>query len=306
MSRKRRPWLAALLSLLHPGFGHLYAGHPAAGLGAYVTFWCAFLFMLAMGLWAPGGPIPLLLGFLTFVVAFPVIALHAWRLARRPAVEYRSHDRWAVFVILVLLSVELTPPLWRQLKHRVEAFRVPSGSMEPTLLIGDFLWMVKTPAARTKLAHGSIVIFESVEEPGLKVVKRVAGLPGDTLSMSSGVLHRNGRPVAEGFVIHTDKSRSEDLEQRGRMHAWQVAHAVALDTASYAPDVQNWGPLVVPPDSFFALGDNRDRSYDSRYYGFLPMSKVIGKPRAIYFSVAKDSSGSTTGFRWSRIGSRVE
>ena len=74
---------------------------------------------------------------------------------------------------------------------------------------------------------------------------------------------------------------------------------------AYAPDLQDWGPLVVPPDSFFALGDNRDASYDSRYYGFIPMSRVLGKPRVIYLSLEKDTSGSVTGLRWARIGARV-
>jgi signal peptidase I len=160
-------------------------------------------------------------------------------------------------------------------------------------------------STRTNLTHGSVVVFEAVDEPGLKVIKRVLGLPGDTVWMTSGSLHRNGRRLEEPFIIHSDQTRSEDPEQRGHMRSWQVAHTVALDTVSYAPDLQDWGPLVVPPDSFFALGDNRDASYDSRYYGFIPMSRVLGKPRVIYLSLEIDTSGSITGLRWARIGGRV-
>jgi signal peptidase I len=134
----------------------------------------------------------------------------------------------------------------------------------------------------------------------------VVGLPGDTLMMSAGILQRNGGLVEEPYVLHSDMARSEDEVQRARMHTWQAAHTVALDTTSYAPDLQDWGPVVVPPDSFFVLGDNRDSSYDSRYYGFIPMSRVIGQPSVIYFSVARDTSGSATGPRWSRIGARVK
>jgi signal peptidase I len=264
--------------------------------------------MAATWLWAPEGPVPILLGFLVAVGAYLAVVVHAWLLAgRQPAgFELRPYNRWYVYVVVYLLvGVMFGSSLQDQLKQRLEAFRIPSAAMEPTLLIGDYLYVVKTPAARRALAHGNVVVFESVDEPGLKVIKRILGLPGDTLMMSSGILHRNGRVLEEPFIIHLDEDRTEDAEQRGRMRSWQVAHTVALDTTSYAPDLQAWGPLVVPPDSFFTLGDNRDASYDSRYYGFIPMSRVIGQPRLIYFSIAKDTSGSATGVRLARIGKRV-
>jgi signal peptidase I len=264
--------------------------------------------MAGLWFWAPGGPIPILLGFVVAVVTYLAVTVHAWLLARRQPANFdlRLYNRWYVYLgVYLVVSVLLGSRLQDQLRQRIEAFRIPTGAMEPTLLIGDFLYVLKTPAARTNLAHGSVVVFESVEEPGLKVIKRVLGLPGDTLWMASGSLHRNGRRLAEPFVIRSDKTRSENAEQRGRMRSWQVAHTVALDTVSYEPDLQDWGPLLVPPDSFLALGDNRDASYDSRYYGFIPLSRVLGQPRVIYLSLEKDTSGSVTGLRWARIGARV-
>jgi signal peptidase I len=308
MTRKRHPWVAAVLSLLLPGLGQLYAGRAAAALAAYGATACGAAFMAALWYWAPGGPIPILLGFAVAAVSYLAVIIHAWLLARRQPADFelRPYNRWYVYLgIYLLVSVMLGSSMQDQLKQRVEAFRIPSAAMEPTLLIGDFLYALKTPAARTNLAHGSVVIFESVEEPGLKVIKRVLGLPGDTLWMISGSLHRNGRRLAEPFIIHIDKTRSEDAVQRRHMRSWQVAHTVALDTALYAPDLQDWGPVVVPPDSFFALGDNRDASYDSRYYGFVPMTRVLGQPRVIYLSLEKDRSGSVIGVRWARIGARV-
>jgi signal peptidase I len=309
MIRTRRPWMAALLSLVLPGLGHLYAGYPAAALIAYLVTLSGAGFMAAMWLWGAAGPAAVLLGFLAAVGAYLGVLVHAWLLARRQPAEYelRPYNRWYVYLsVYLLVSVFLGSVLQDELKQRLEAFRIPSAAMEPTLLIGDYLYVVKTRAARRELVHGSIVVFESVEEPDLKVIKRILGLPGDTLRMSSGALQRNGQRLEEPFVFHADNTRSEDAEQRGRMRAWQVAHTVAVDTASYEPDLQEWGPLVVPPGSFFALGDNRDASYDSRYYGFLPLEGVIGKPRVIYFSLAKDPAGAITGVRWSRIGARVE
>ncbi|HSE47525.1 MAG TPA: signal peptidase I [Gemmatimonadales bacterium] len=308
MTRKRRPWVAAVLSLVLPGLGQLYAGHAAAALAGYAATACGAAFMLAMWLWAPGGPVPILLGVLVAVATYLAVAIHAWVIAGRWPAEFelRPYNRWYVYIgVYVMVRLLLGSALQERLKQRVEAFRIPSAAMQPTLLIGDYLYVLKTPAARTNLTHESVVVFESVDEPGLKVIKRVLGLPGDTLSMSSGALHRNGRPLEEPYVVHLEKARTEDAEQRGRMRSWQVAHTVALDTAAYAPDLQDWGPLVVPADSLFALGDNRDASYDSRYYGFIPMSHVLGQPRVIYLSLEQDTSGSHTGLRWARIGARV-
>ena len=198
----------------------------------------------------------------------------------------------------------------------VEAFRIPSGSMENTLLIGDFLFVNKAlygaevPILRARLPavreprRNDILVFDSVEEEGLKVVKRLIGMPGDTLMMENGELYRNGRKAAEPYAVHTDPTRSEDLVQRAKMREWQLPHLVGRDTANYNPDLQNWGPIVIPPDSFFMMGDNRDSSYDGRYWGFLPRQNVRGRPLVVYYSYDAHSWRSLpflTAVRWSRL-----
>jgi signal peptidase I len=199
----------------------------------------------------------------------------------------------------------------------VEAFRIPSGSMENTLLIGDFLFVNKLLyGAEVPLIHkrlpairephrGDILVFDSVEEQGLKVVKRLIGVPGDTLSMENGQLYRNGATVSEPWVIRTDSNANADPLQREQMRRWQAPHLVrGVSPDSYHPDLNNWGPIVVPRDSFFMMGDNRDGSYDGRYWGFLPRENVRGRPLLVYYSF----DGNTykplpffTNIRWSRI-----
>lgn len=194
-------------------------------------------------------------------------------------------------------SIAVALAVWFFLRSFVvEAFRIPSGSMEKTLLVGDFLFVNKfvygaeVPFTSWKLPvvrephRNDILVFDSVEEEGLKVVKRLVGVPGDTLAMENDALLLNGRKVDEPYAQHTDPYASADAYQRAKMRDWQVRHLVQRDTALYRPDLRNWGPIVVPKDSLFMMGDNRDSSYDGRYWGFLPRKNVRGTPLIVYFS----------------------
>ena len=196
----------------------------------------------------------------------------------------------------------------------IEAFRIPSSSMERTLLVGDFLFVNKAlygaeiPLIRTHLPafrqprRGDIVVFDSQTEPGVKVVKRLMGVPGDTLQMKHAVLYRNGVRVVEPYVIHTDSL--QDVSDSG-MRPWQLPHLLpSVNKATYLPTRDTWGPLVVAPDSFFVMGDNRDNSYDSRYWGFVPRDVIRGRPLFIYYSFDGDSWRALpfiTAIRWNRI-----
>jgi signal peptidase I len=196
----------------------------------------------------------------------------------------------------------------------IEAFRIPSGSMENTLLIGDFLFVNKAlygaeiPFTGVRLPkfrdprRNDLVIFKSVEEPRLTVVKRLVGMPGDTLRMEDNRLIVNGSPAEEPFVIRTDPLRDHEDP---KMRAWQSRYLTRdRDPAAYRPTLKNWGPIVVPADSFFVMGDNRDNSYDSRYWGFLGRNRIRGRPLIVYYSF--DPNGMLplpflTAIRWRRI-----
>jgi signal peptidase I len=198
----------------------------------------------------------------------------------------------------------------------IEAFRIPSGSMENTLLIGDFLFVNKLlygaevplihkrlPAVREPRRH-DVVVFDSVEEEGLKVVKRLVGMPGDTLEMKNGELYHNGVKVDEPWARHGNPGAFADAFHRAKMREWQVKHLVGRDTAEYNPDLHDWGPIEVPADHYFMMGDNRDDSYDGRYWGFLPRENVRGRPLFVYFSFDPNSWRPLpffTAVRWGRI-----
>lgn len=213
-------------------------------------------------------------------------------------------------------SIAIALVVWFFLRtFLVEAFRIPSGSMERTLLVGDFLFVTKflygaeVPLINKRLPKvrdprlDDVVVFDSVEED-LKVVKRLVGMPGDTLAMEGGLLVRNGVRVDEPWAIHTNPSAGADPYQRERMRRWQLPHLVHRDTGEYHPDLQDWGPIVVPDGHYFMLGDNRDESYDGRYWGFLPRENVRGRPWFVYFSYDANSYKPLpffTAVRWGRI-----
>jgi len=200
----------------------------------------------------------------------------------------------------------------------VEAFRIPSGSMERTLLVGDFLLVNKlvygaeVPFTRTRLPavaaprRGDVIVFKYPVDPTVDFVKRVVGLPGDTLGMVDGVLQLNGRAQKERYVSHTDPGADPSGEDFRWQRTFLVRHAQAQ--GSYHPSRNNWGPLVVPRANLFVLGDNRDNSLDSRYWGFVADSLVKGRPILVYFSYQPDSMSSVaflTNVRWHRLGARV-
>jgi len=235
----------------------------------------------------------------------------------QPQHQQKSFKRWA-WEWLKSIAVALV--IWLVMRTLlVEAFRIPSSSMERTLLVGDFLFVNKalygaelplvharTPAVREP-RRGDIVVFDSKTESGVKVVKRLVGMPGDTLEMRRGALYRNGMQQVEPYAQHVD-SLSDPADPEMRL--WQTQYLVpGVDRAAYQPTRDTWGPVIVPQGQYFVMGDNRDNSYDSRYWGFVDRSVIRGRPLFIYYSFDHESwrvLPFLTAIRWGRIGHRPE
>ncbi len=195
----------------------------------------------------------------------------------------------------------------------IQTFVITSGSMEKTLLVGDFLvlnkaaygaevpWVHKRLPGYADFQRGDIIVFRAAHAPDLDLVKRLIGLPGDTLSMRQSVLYLNGEPEKEPYVIHS----SPGTDGYHPWMEWQRQYlAPGVDSRTYHPTLDNWGPIIVPPAHFFAMGDNRDLSLDSRYWGFVDANKVKGRVLGIYFSY--DPQGGDLvpwiqDIRWNRI-----
>jgi signal peptidase I len=197
----------------------------------------------------------------------------------------------------------------------VEAFSIPTGSMENTLLVGDFLLVNKAVyGAQLPLTHthlpafaqprrGDVIVFTPPHDPGKNYVKRLLGLPGDTLAMRHKVLYVNGTPQIEPYVRFSDPS---DVYAPGMYRQCDFRPANASERCR--PTRDNWGPMVVPPGRFFVMGDNRDDSEDSRYWGLVGRSAIKGRPLFIYYSFDASTIRVLpwlTQIRWNRIGGAV-
>jgi signal peptidase I len=190
------------------------------------------------------------------------------------------------------------------MERDVATYRNVTGAMEPTLLSGETFTVVSVRGKKgelTALAVGDVVTHRWPPDPSKLFVKRIVGLPGDTVAMRAGVLMRNGHDLAEPYAWHAEP----DLDPVSEDFLWQLPYVVtnrAADTSTYHPSRNTWGPLVLPSDRYFVLGDNRDNSLDSRYWGFLPADDIVGRVRRVYLS--RDPATGT--IRWSRLGRRIE
>lgn len=171
----------------------------------------------------------------------------------------------------------------------VQAYKIPSGSMLETLQIGDhllvnkFLYGVKNPFTDEYLIsgrdpeHGDIIVFPYPQDPNVDYIKRIVGVPGDTIEVRDKQLYRNGEPVKESYIQHTQPN-------------------------TIMPQRDIFGPVVVPDGEYFVMGDNRDNSQDSRFWGFVKRNTIHGKAWRMYWSW----DGVNSSVRWSRIGDVVE
>jgi len=209
------------------------------------------------------------------------------------------------FVLFILLRTFL-----------VQTFVITSGSMEDTLLVGDML-MVNRAAMGTRIPlttvrlpgyseprRFDVIVFDPPHEESLKLVKRLIGMPGDTLQMRNRVLYIDGVAQEEPYLKHTDVA--------DEMHPWMEWQRDYLlpgvDRRSYAPTRDNWGPIVIPEGRYFMLGDNRETSLDSRYWGLLERWRLEGRAVFIYFSYNKESYRPfpwLREIRWGRIGQGI-
>jgi len=300
VATRARAW-AVLLSIFLPGLGELYAGRPDSALESFVIFYALAAVIVAL-VYVPS-TVALLATLLVGILAWVIVLTRAARAAARAPQPFPPHayDRWYWYGAIILVSVFF----WHRAvanqiqQHWIGAYQIPSDAMYPTILPGDF---VLASMRRGHFPHqNDLVVYESPTGNGGLQIKRVVGLPGDTLAMHGGSLIRNGVTVAEPFTTLLASQGDDRPDLEGGV-TWQIKHLVNRPARGtvYRPDMRNWGPVVIPRDSVFVLGDNRDASFDSRFWGALAVKQLRGRPLVVYFSIDRNAPG----VRWSRIGQR--
>lgn len=276
----RKPWVAATLTLIQPGLGHVYNGELSKGLLIYLL---PFLLI-------PSSLICLhsqhlrtvftLFSLLAFII-YTAVLVDVVRTARKLRDHYtpRKYNKTVIYIAIFASSFVLNNAMSYVVKNTViKAFRFPSDSMEPTLLKGDHILVDRTNAGKHP-HRGEVIVFEFPEDPAKDFLKRVVAVGGDTVAVRNKILYVNGKAMTEPYVVHQE---SDMIPARENPR-------------------DNFGPEVIPAGSFFVMGDNRDKSFDSRFFGPVTSDKVKGTVRTVYWSWDQKKSA----VRWDRVGMNV-
>jgi signal peptidase I len=184
--------------------------------------------------------------------------------------------RWLTELIVIVIIVLLIRTFVAQ------AYNIPSGSMKPTLLVGDFILVNKLVYRFSEPQRGDIVVFKYPIDPNINFIKRIIALPGEEVEVRNNQVFINGKPLP---LIEV--GRGEENGVRKVIYEEVLPEGIKYKVQFYEDfpfSKRDFGPVVVPPNHYFVMGDNRDNSEDSRYWGFLPRENIVGKAFVIYFS----------------------
>ncbi|HJT77568.1 MAG TPA: signal peptidase I [Gemmataceae bacterium] len=281
----REPWLAVALSLFAPGLGQIYCGEIVRGL---VLFLASLLFtplVLLAALLPPATPVlvALIAAAAAVLGAYLYAVLAAYRSARRLREQFqpREYNRPLVYALFLLVGVLYPVGGAWYLPHVFEAFYLPTESMAPTFLAGDRVLADKLAYRQALPKRGDVVIFRVPRKPGFTWIKRVVGLPGDTVEVKDGEVFVNGKRLDRDRVPAVSLLGSVP-EGAAFVESNAGSRYLVLLGKAKGPDYPR---ATVPEGSLFVLGDHRDRSADSRdpELGFVPLGAVLGNVPYIYY-----------------------
>lgn len=259
--RDLRPVVAVLLSLVAIGLGQLYNGQPRRAFTVFFI-WVAVVYCTSFALLNsfPGWILWVVLGLAGAIAIHINAGIGAKRIQSAPM---RRFNRWYVYVIIALVVYLLLTVAKDSIPFK--AYKVPSGGMKPGLEYGELFMATKRSYSPGDLRRGDIVVFVAPFGAHPLNLKRIVAVEGDEIEIRNKLLKINGEAVHEPHVIHAD------------IHI--------------NPTRDNYGPFLVPPGKVFVLGDNRDDSHDSRYWGPLEFDAIRGRALYIYYSPHTDRIG---------------
>jgi signal peptidase I len=259
-SYKRRPIVALVLSLVVSGLGQTYNGQLKKGLTFYLAMGFLVGFLIAV---LVGNFYGMLIACAIILGSKIFILIEAVYSARRIGqVTLKRYNRWYVYAVIALISGYVVYPLASSaIKNNLyTAYKIPSGAMGPTLLVGDHLVADMGYPAKDEPQRGDIIIFKFPPDPSKDFIKRIIGLPGEQIEITDRKIYIDGK-------LFDDKYGHYETQSWG-------------SSTGRCP----YCSVTVPNDHYFVMGDNRDNSQDSRYWGFVPLKSIRGKALYIYWA----------------------
>ena len=267
---KRRPTIAFLLSFITPGLGQIYNGQFKKGIILYLIGFLIAVILVFSGLFSKFYGVFLSL---TIILGFSIFI---WSDALFGAIKLKevllkSYNKWYIYLVIFLINGFVIQPLISSaIKNNIgRTYKIPASSMEPTLLIGDYLIANVKIYKSGKPKRGDVITFEYPKDPSKDFIKRVIGTEGEKVEIIRNKIYINDQLIDDPWGHYDEKTE------------W----------LKYFQSKERFGPEVVPKDSLFVLGDNRDNSQDSRFWGFVNIKKVKGKALYIYWSKNKSRIG---------------
>ena len=271
-----------MLTFLSVGLGHFYTGEAKRGVAFFIAGQVLFVGAMSSLLISPLSLnifVVMVIGLIYTVYCL----LDAVKIARKQEEDYQPkvYNKWYYYLLFwFCTAVVITPLADLFIKSNiVQAYKIPSGSMLPTLLVGDHVLADKFIYGRIDPARGDIIIFAYPLDPEQDFIKRVIGIGGDTLEIINKKVVLNGKGLKEDYVIFQHQD---------------------ILPGNISPR-DNFGPVPIPDDTVFVLGDNRDNAYDSRNWGFVGKEEIKARAMSIYWSWDKVNFG----VRWHRLGIKL-
>lgn len=280
----RNPWIATSLSLVCTGLGQIYCGQAGRGLMMYSGSLLAGMLIVATAYFASSTVI--LIAFLASLAS--LIGLMIWSardarsIARRLATtgfRLQEYNRPAVYLMMALTNLPYVFGLAFFLRATaIEAFIIPSASMAPTFVPGDRILVTKIGLDVQTLKRGEVVVFRNPIDRRQNFVKRIIGLPGETVEIKEGKVIINGQPLEQ--LPATQDQQGQDGKKTFLERAGDHQYRIQIDHPDQPTESP---PVTVAPDAYFVLGDHRDLSRDSREWGNVPHGLLVGVVRYLYF-----------------------
>ena len=298
---ERKPVVAVLLSVAATGLGHIYCGRLTKGL---ILFFISFAFA-PITVWAAQSAasavvLMMVIGSVLLMLAvFVYAAIDAGFLARRIGTGYeiKEYNRWYLYLILIVVAVGYPSNMAGSIRDNVlQAFKIPSTSMAPTILPGDMVFLNKVVYGMQAPRRGDVVVFVYSDDRRLFFIKRIVAMPGDSIEIKNNRVRINDRPLEYRDTIPRDinfnaQTGTTYMEEQNQKQHYPI---MALDSKK-----STMPKMTVPHGHCFVLGDNRASSRDSRHFGPVPLADVKGRVDYIYWPELSWS-------RFGRVGAIVE